>query len=100
MRLLTVQEVGDDEETDRLYTGSAPQALPELRRVRGTDRRPYDAGRCAHGLLRDQSLAACAAFSISAATSLGCTRNIAWLPRSSIVCDFARLLMNRSSSGL
>ena len=44
--------------------------------------------------------AALAAFSISAATSLGCARNVTWLPGSSIVSDLARRLMNRSSSGL
>src|SRR5215831_414771 len=41
-----------------------------------------------------------AAFSISAATSLACDRNMTWLPVSSIVSDLARRLMNRSSSGL
>jgi hypothetical protein len=43
---------------------------------------------------------AAAAFSIRAATSLGCDRNMAWLPGSSIVSDFALRLMKRSRSGL
>src|SRR5271154_5319611 len=41
-----------------------------------------------------------AAFSMTAATSLGCRRNIGWLPGSSSVSDFALPAMNRSSSGL
>ena len=44
--------------------------------------------------------AALAAFSISAATSLACERNMTWLPVNSTVSDLARRLMNRSSSGL
>ncbi len=41
-----------------------------------------------------------AAFSISAAISLGCSRNMTWLPGSSSVSDLALLAMNRSRSGL
>src|SRR5262249_29333728 len=44
--------------------------------------------------------AAVAAFSINAATSRACERKIAWLPGSSMVCDCARFVMNRSRSGL
>src|SRR5262245_57872214 len=44
--------------------------------------------------------AAVAAFSINAATSGACERKIAWLPGSSMTCDCARLVMNRSRSGL
>jgi hypothetical protein len=44
--------------------------------------------------------AAVAAFSINAATSRPCERKIAWLPGSSMTCDWARFAMNRSRSGL
>jgi hypothetical protein len=44
--------------------------------------------------------AAVAAFSINAATSRACERKIAWLPGSSMTCDWARFAMNRSRSGL
>src|SRR5262249_7079903 len=44
--------------------------------------------------------AAVAAFSINAATSCACERKIAWLPGSSMTCDWARFDMNRSRSGL
>ena len=44
--------------------------------------------------------AAVAAFSINAATSCACERKIAWLPGSSMTCDWARFAMNRSRSGL
>jgi Cytochrome P460 len=44
--------------------------------------------------------AAVAAFSINLATSRGCERKIAWLPGSSMTCDCARFVMNRSRSGL
>jgi hypothetical protein len=44
--------------------------------------------------------AAVAAFSISAATSCARERVIAWLPGSSMTCDWARVAMNRSRSGL
>jgi bifunctional non-homologous end joining protein LigD len=44
--------------------------------------------------------AALAAFSINAATSCACERKIAWLPGSSMTCDWARFAMNRSRSGL
>src|SRR5262245_31577901 len=44
--------------------------------------------------------AAVAAFSINAATSDACERKIAWLPGSSMTCDCARFVMNRSRSGL
>src|SRR5262245_54279209 len=44
--------------------------------------------------------AAVAAFSINAATSRGCERKIAWLPGSSMTCDWARFAMKRSRSGL
>ena len=44
--------------------------------------------------------AALAAFSINAATSRACERKIAWLPGSSMTCDWARFAMNRSRSGL
>jgi hypothetical protein len=39
--------------------------------------------------------AAAAAFSINAATSGACERKIAWLPGSSMICDWARFVMNR-----
>src|SRR5215831_9694451 len=42
--------------------------------------------------------AAVAAFSINAATSRACERKIAWLPGSSMTCDWARFAMNRSRS--
>ena len=45
-------------------------------------------------------VAAVAAFSINAATSCACERKIAWLPGSSMTCDWARFAMNRSRSGL
>src|SRR5262245_50545150 len=44
--------------------------------------------------------AAVAAFSINAATSRARERKIAWLPGSSMTCDWARFAMNRSRSGL
>src|SRR5262245_54165085 len=44
--------------------------------------------------------AAVAAFSINAATSGACERKIAWLPGSSMTCDCARFVINRSRSGL
>src|SRR5262245_35831784 len=44
--------------------------------------------------------AALAALSINAATSRACERKIAWLPGSSMTCDWARFAMNRSRSGL
>ena len=44
--------------------------------------------------------ASVAAFSINAATSGACERKIAWLPGSSMTCDCARFVMNRSRSGL
>ena len=42
--------------------------------------------------------AAFAALSISAATSFGCERHMAWLPGSSIVSDLARPVMKRSNT--
>ena len=36
----------------------------------------------------------------TAATSCACERKIAWLPGSSMTCDWARFAMNRSRSGL
>src|SRR5262245_41267701 len=48
----------------------------------------------------DSYFAALAAFSINAATSRACERKIAWLPGSSMTCDWARFAMNRSRSGL
>src|SRR6516165_1453172 len=44
--------------------------------------------------------ASVAAFSINAATSFAWERKIAWLPGSSMTCDWARFVMNRSRSGL
>ena len=44
--------------------------------------------------------AAVAAFSINAATSGARERKFAWLPGSSMTCDWARFAMNRSRSGL
>src|SRR5262249_6522218 len=44
--------------------------------------------------------AALAALSINAASWRACERKIAWLPGSSMTCDWARFAMNRSRSGL
>ena len=86
------------------YSFRLDEAVPEDHAVRArsskqdrhTDIRPRDHDVCFGARSRHREtmayFASVAAFSINAATSGACERKIAWLPGSSMTCDWARFV--------